>query len=126
MDCILCCVFVLFIFHTVRLVNGSSPRSGRVEAYVDGAWGTICDHDWNIADARAICVELGLPRATSAPGGAQFGQGDGEILCDKVLCDLLDSPPSTLECDGEARDVLGCDHSNDAGVVCGLEIFGGK
>lgn len=43
----------------IRLVGGTSPQEGRVEVCYGGAWGTVTDFDFNIADARVVCRQLG-------------------------------------------------------------------
>ena len=37
---------------SVRLVDGPTEYSGRVEVFIDGDWGTICHSQWNEVDAR--------------------------------------------------------------------------
>ena len=43
----------------IRLQEGSYSNQGRVEVYCNGQWGTICDNEFDSADANTICKQLG-------------------------------------------------------------------
>ena len=59
---------------------------------------------------------LGLGVATSAPGRAFFGAGDGEIILDEMSCTGTESDIS--ECIHNGYLNHDCSHTEDAGVVC--------
>ncbi|XP_041478680.1 uncharacterized protein LOC121426444 isoform X2 [Lytechinus variegatus] len=99
----------------VRLVNGSTSEEGRVEVYINGRWGTVCDDSWDDTDATVVCQSLGLGPGT-AYGYANFGQGSGDILLDDVLC--TGNETNLLECANLGIGVHNCEHDEDAGVVC--------
>ena len=43
----------------MRLVDGPSESSGRVEIRHDGQWGTVCDDEFGQEEAQVVCRTLG-------------------------------------------------------------------
>lgn len=106
----------------VRLMDGGSRgRSwGRVEVYVDGEWGTVCDDGWSSAAAAVVCRQLGFPYVVRASKKAEFGEGTLlRILLDDVQCSGQEK--TLLECAHAEVGTHNCSHEEDAGVVCSRE-----
>ena len=104
----------------LRLVGGSTPLEGRVEIFLLGHWGTVCDYNWDLTEATVVCRELGYPGAVEAPRSAAFGGGSGpswyySFYCTGTELNLTQCSRSTYHF-GSA-----CPHSRDAGVVCSSE-----
>uniref|UniRef100_W5L9H3 SRCR domain-containing protein n=1 Tax=Astyanax mexicanus TaxID=7994 RepID=W5L9H3_ASTMX len=97
----------------MRLAGGNHRCEGRVELYLNGAWGTVCDDAWDLPDAQVVCRLLGCGDAVAAQVEAFFGQGWGTILLDNVKC--IGTEASLQQCSHISWDVHNCNHSEDAG-----------
>ena len=103
----------------LRLVDGANVNEGRLEIFVNGNWGTVCDDRWDINDAAVACRQLGFSGVEAALYqflGA-FPQGTGPINLDDVEC--LGSEERLLDC--VTRLPVGshnCSHFEDAGARC--------
>ncbi|XP_071841004.1 scavenger receptor cysteine-rich domain-containing group B protein-like isoform X2 [Apostichopus japonicus] len=99
----------------VRLRNGYSINSGRVEVYHLGEWGTICDDYWSYEDAAVICRQLGYSGVDTYYNGARFGQGSGPILR-YIRCDGTEW--YWQGCTFYIWATSSCSHSQDAALTC--------
>lgn len=106
---------------SVRLVGGRWRGEGRVEIFLYGKLGTVCDDGWDMNDARVVCHQLGFYDAVSAPRSAHFGAGSGQIWLDNVRC--YDGEKSIADCRhrGWGKGVENCNHNKDASVICSSE-----
>ena len=119
---------------TMRLLDGSDAREGRVEVCADddttdsnpARWGVVCDDYWTDDDADVVCGALDFERSeprTERFLRSHFGSGDGLIWLDDLLCNgdessLLDCP---VQGGGRGRDVIGehnCKVTEIVGVRC--------
>uniref|UniRef100_A0A673T7Q4 Macrophage receptor with collagenous structure n=1 Tax=Suricata suricatta TaxID=37032 RepID=A0A673T7Q4_SURSU len=95
----------------VRII-GSRTR-GRAEVYYNGAWGTICDDDWDNSDATVFCRMLGFSTGRAL---VNVGPGTGEIWLDNVACRGTEG--TLWSCSKNNWGSHNCNHSEDAGVEC--------
>ena len=127
---------------SIRLVGGAIFTEGRVEICLNDEWGTVCDQMWDVADARVVCRQLGLPFSGSyghillstksctisciivvetLNAGATFGEGTGRIWLDSVQC--RGGEEELINCTASSNGVNSCTHAQDAGVRCPLGVY---
>ncbi len=103
-------------FIPARLKDGANYMEGRVEVYIEGEWGTVCDDNWGLKDAIVVCRQFGFHGPSSAFKGTQFVRGVGRILLDNVVCE--GSEQNIGRCTYNMIGKHDCNHDEDAGVVC--------
>ena len=98
--------------------DGSTEKEGYVEGLgVNGQWGGICDHGFDINDADVICRMLGFPSAALAFSSAYAWYGPVESGENFVLDDL--------ECTGNETSVFDCLHNGEWNENCGATDIAG-
>ncbi|XP_055592413.1 protein bark beetle-like isoform X1 [Uranotaenia lowii] len=108
----------------VRLVGGQSDHEGRLQVYIDGRWGTVCDYGWTMINAALVCHQLGLalnPRDWRLQRSEVPGAGTSEdVLLSNVRC--LEHDIDITQCRSERAShgefENSCSHENDVGVRC--------
>ncbi|MEQ2201951.1 hypothetical protein XENOCAPTIV_021240 [Xenoophorus captivus] len=104
----------------VRLIKDEFMQGdrGRVEIYIHGEWGTVCDDLWSMKNAEVVCRQLGFQYALKAARNSEFGEGrELRILLDDVHCNGTES--NLLNCTHAGVGNHNCAHYEDAGVICG-------
>ena len=55
----------------IRLINGASNKTGRVEIFHPSfGWGTACDDGWGDTESAVVCRQLGFAGMNETRGGA--------------------------------------------------------
>ncbi|NXO00805.1 C163A protein, partial [Rhinopomastus cyanomelas] len=106
----------------IRAVGGESGCSGRVEVWLRGSWGTVCDDSWDLRDAEVACRQLGCGPARSAPGEAALGAGTGPVWLERVECRGTEA--ALQDCWARPGHTGACRHKEDAAVNCSGERRG--
>ncbi|XP_038072908.1 LOW QUALITY PROTEIN: uncharacterized protein LOC119741237 [Patiria miniata] len=106
----------------VRLVDGMSYASGRVEIFFNGQWGTVCSLDWDLADATVVCNQLGFDGAEASVYHSLFGEGTGPVVMNRVQCSGNESKLADCPFAGWGNTRNYCE--DIVGVICNNSAFG--
>lgn len=97
-----------------RLVGGSSNSTGRLEVYLSGQWGAVCDTHWTDRDASVVCRQLGLGDF----GKALFRSFGLSTVFHYVRLGCHGNERSLTECQNQKFITGDCNHGNYASMTC--------
>lgn len=104
---------------SVRLVSADGLLDrGRVEIFIRGEWGTVCDDLFTSEAGLVVCRQLGFTTALAVMKRAELGAADSRvrILLDDVECE--GGERSLLDCKRSKVGKHNCSHEEDVGVIC--------
>ncbi|KAM6917375.1 scavenger receptor cysteine-rich type 1 protein M130-like [Lycodopsis pacificus] len=112
---------------SVRLVNGTSLCSGRLEVKSDQTnqwWSSVCEDDFDQQDAEVVCRELGCG-APSVLQGALYGEVEAPMWTKEFQCGGHES--AFLDCRSSGSDRNTCSPGKAVGLTCSepVRLVGG-
>ncbi|XP_075900741.1 scavenger receptor cysteine-rich domain-containing protein DMBT1-like isoform X2 [Nelusetta ayraudi] len=100
----------------VRLADGRDKCSGRVEVRHGDNWYTVCDADWNLAKAQAVCDYLECGSAIDSTNMVVSGQGSGPVVAASGSC--FTNGTTLDQCLVTGFLNSSCQHDSDVVVSC--------
>ena len=108
--------FSLFsLIDSIRLVNGNSLCSGRLEVKSNQRWSSVCEDDFDQQDAEVVCRELGCG-APSVLQGALYGEVEAPMWTREFQCGGHES--ALLDCRTSGSDRNTCSPGKAVGLTC--------
>ncbi|XP_069478136.1 CD5 antigen-like [Ambystoma mexicanum] len=99
----------------IRLVNGPSLCSGRVELRINGVWGTVWDDSWDQKDASVVCRYLSCGFVETYSYNSTFGNSSLPVLMNNVHC--MGDEAGLWNCAQGGLEHI-CPTGRPAGVTC--------
>ena len=91
-----------------------------MEIFLNDNWVTVFDEDWENADARVVCRQLGFNGSSLSVKQSMFGSGSGPVYMNTVDC--IGDEERLLDCKFSAAPIAfrfhHSTHRQIAGVVC--------
>ncbi|KAI4794020.1 hypothetical protein KUCAC02_032333 [Chaenocephalus aceratus] len=124
---LLCSLSLSFAQDSVRLVNGTSLCSGRLEVksnLSDPSWSSVCEADFDQQDAQVVCRQLGCG-APSILQGVLYGEGEAPMGTKEFQCGGHES--ALLDC-SSASERNTCSPGTAVSLTCSepVRLVGGE
>ncbi|XP_074517845.1 scavenger receptor cysteine-rich type 1 protein M130-like [Sebastes fasciatus] len=107
---------------SVRLVDGSSLCSGRLEVKSNHSnqwWSSVCEADFDQQDAEVVCRELGCG-APSVLQGVTYGEVEDPMWTKEFQCGGTES--ALLDCRSSGSDRNTCSPGKAVGLTCSESV----
>ncbi|XP_074472840.1 scavenger receptor cysteine-rich type 1 protein M130-like [Sebastes fasciatus] len=121
-ECVVSDLFSSFLDLTcsdsVRLVNGTSLCSGRLEVMSNPSnqwWSSVCDADFDQQDAEVVCRQLGCG-APLVLQGALYGDVEASMWTKEFQCGGTES--ALLDCRSSGSERNTCSPGKAVGLTC--------
>ncbi|XP_072043713.1 protein bark beetle-like [Amphiura filiformis] len=105
-------------YDQIRLADGFYANEGRLEVFLNGQWGTVCEHNWGPPDTQVACRQLGY---LSGYVSRYSWYGSGPIWLDDVEC--IGDEEVLWNCSHNGIGVHNCGHHNDFGLLCETSLI---
>ncbi|XP_063338333.1 scavenger receptor cysteine-rich type 1 protein M130-like [Pelmatolapia mariae] len=111
-------------YDSVRLLNGSSLCSGRLQVKSNQRWSSVCEEDFDLQDAEVVCRELGCG-PPSLLQGALYGEVEAPVWSREFQCGGHES--ALLDCRSSGSVRNSCSPGKAAGLTCSepVRLVGG-
>ncbi|XP_039472694.1 scavenger receptor cysteine-rich type 1 protein M130-like [Oreochromis aureus] len=112
------------VLDSVRLLNGSSLCSGRLQVKSNQRWSSVCEDDFDLQDAEVVCRELGCG-PPSLLQGALYGEVEAPVWSREFQCGGHES--ALLDCRSSGSVRSSCSPGKAAGLTCSepVRLVGG-
>uniref|UniRef100_I3KNY0 SRCR domain-containing protein n=1 Tax=Oreochromis niloticus TaxID=8128 RepID=I3KNY0_ORENI len=103
---------------SVRLMNGTSLCSGRLEVKSDQSnqsWSSVCEADFDQQDAEVVCRELGCGPPSVVQGGL-YGEMGSPLWSKEFHCGGHES--ALMECKKSGSVKSSCSRNKVVGLIC--------
>ncbi|XP_039454250.1 scavenger receptor cysteine-rich type 1 protein M130-like [Oreochromis aureus] len=109
---------------SVRLLNGSSLCSGRLQVKSNQRWSSVCEDDFDLQDAEVVCRELGCG-PPSLLQGALYGEVEAPVWSREFQCGGHES--ALLDCGSSGSARSSCSPGKAVGLTCSepVRLVGG-
>uniref|UniRef100_A0AAZ1X0T2 SRCR domain-containing protein n=1 Tax=Oreochromis aureus TaxID=47969 RepID=A0AAZ1X0T2_OREAU len=104
---------------SVRLLNGSSLCSGRLQVKSNQKWSSVCEADFDLQDAEVVCRELACGPPLVLQGGL-YGEVEAPVWSKEFQCGGHESALLDCRSSGSARS--SCSPGKAVGLTCSARV----